>query len=193
MNGKKTWIGWTILLAVLALASPKPAVSQVQVTSTSPSAAPQGTVNLDVTINGNGFKKGATAKWFVTGTTNPGGVVVNSTTFQTSSQLVANISVAADAQIAGFDVQVLSAGRTGKGTDLFAVTAKGSPAGCNSLGTPSGYTLVTQLNAVAPTGTAQLTTLAIGNAIRVRPLDLNGDAVVDTLVTFVASGGGGSA
>ena len=39
-----------------------PAAAQIQVDSASPSAAPQGTVNLDVVITGNGFKKGATAQ-----------------------------------------------------------------------------------------------------------------------------------
>jgi hypothetical protein len=174
------------------LANASLASGQVQVSSTNPNAAPQGTVNLSVTINGNGFKKGAVAKWFVTGTTNPGGVTVNSTAFNSSTQLTANITVAADATIAGFDVLVYSGTRTGKGTDLFAVTQKGTPVGCTTTGTPSGFTLVTTLNPVQANGAGLLTTLGIGNAIRVRPLDLNGDNVVDTLVTFVASGSGGS-
>jgi hypothetical protein len=163
--------------------------AQVQVDSTSPSAAPQGTTNLDVTINGSGFKKGATANWFVTGTTNPGGVTVNSTSVRSSSQLIANITVAADATISGFDVQVASAGRTGKGTDLFAVTAKGTPLGCATSGTPGGFTLVTTLNPVQSNGAALISSGRLGNAIRVRPVDLDHDGVVDTLVTFVTSGG----
>jgi hypothetical protein len=44
------------------------------------------------------------------------------------------------------------------------------------------------LNPVQPNGAALITTLKLGNAIRVRPLDLNNDGVADTLVTFVASG-----
>lgn len=103
------------------------AVGQIQVNSTSPSAAAQGTINLDITVSGNGFKKGAKAQWFVTGTTNPGGVTVNSTTFVSSSQLTANITVSSTATISGYDVQVANAdGRTGKGTDLFAVTQNGN-------------------------------------------------------------------
>jgi len=69
----------------------------------------------------------------VTGTTNPGGVTVNSTSFVSSTQLTANITVSSTATISGFDVQVANAdGRTGKGTDLFAVTQEGTPAAsCN--------------------------------------------------------------
>jgi len=95
----------------------------ITVTSANPNSAPQGAVNLNVTVNGNGFKKGATAKWFVTGTTNPGGVTVNSTAFVSSSQLTASITVAQNAVVSKFDIVVTNAdGRTGKGTELFAVT-----------------------------------------------------------------------
>jgi len=188
---KRTMVrfAWLVFL-ILFLAVADRASAQVQVDSTTPNAAPQGTTSLDVTINGNGFKRGAAAQWFVTGTTNPGGVTVNSTTFRSSTQLVANITIAGDATIANFDVQVMSAGRTGKGTDLFAVTAKGTPLGCSTVGTPGGFTLVTELNPVQPSGAALITAGKFGNAIRVRPLDLKGDHIVDTLVTFVTSGGG---
>lgn len=189
MKTRLGWFGWLTLVGLILLGMAPAASAQVQVDSTSPSAAPQATVNLDVTVNGSGFKRGATAKWFVTGTTNPGGVTVNSTSYRSSSQLIANITVAGDATVAGFDVVVYSAGRTGKGTDLFAVTAKGTPLGCTTIGTPGGFTLVTELNPVQPGGAALITTGDLGNAIRVRPLDLNGDHVVDTLVTFVTSGG----
>lgn len=186
----------SVLLAILGtflLAGSVSATAQIQVDSTNPSAAPQGTINLDVAIAGNGFKKGAKAQWFVTGTTNPGGVTVNSTTFKGSTQLTANITVATDAAISDFDIIVINTdGRTGKGTDKFAVTQKGTPIGCTTSGTPSGFTLVTQLNPVQPNGAALITTLRLGNAIRVRPLDLNRDGIVDTLVAFVTSGQSGS-
>jgi FG-GAP-like repeat/FG-GAP repeat len=178
---------------MLILLGTQPAASQIQVASTNPSAAPQGTVNLSVTVNGNGFKRGAIAQWFVTGTTNPGGVTVNSTTYKSSSQLTANITVAVDALQSGFDVVVKNTdGRTGKGTDLFAVTAKGTPIGCTTSGTPSGFSLVGVFNPVQPNGAALITSLRLGNAIRVRPLDLNKDGVVDSLVAFVTSGQSGS-
>src|SRR5262245_23797004 len=100
---------------------------QVQVTAADPTSAAQGTVNLNVKVTGKGFKNGAKAKWFVTGTTDPGGVTVNSTSFVSSTEVTANITVADIAVIGNFDIQVLNSdGRGGKGTELFAVTAKGN-------------------------------------------------------------------
>jgi hypothetical protein len=178
-----------ILVLLLAASGALPAAAQIQVDSANPSAAPQGTTNLNVVVTGNGFKKGAVAQWFVTGTTNPGGVIVNSTTFKNPTQITANITVASDAVINGFDIVVRNAdGRTGKGTDKFAVTQKGTPIGCSTTGTPSGFSLVTVLNPVQPNGTALIQTLFFGNAMRVRPIDLNRDGVVDSLVAFVTSG-----
>src|SRR5437762_4329884 len=148
------------VVVFLAAVSTRRMSAQIQVDSATPNAAPQGTVTLDVAITGNGFKKGATAQWFITGTTNPGGVTVNSTAFKGSTQLTANITVAADATISGFDIVVKNTdGRTGKGTDKFAVTVKGTPIGCSTTGTPSGFTLVVQLNPVQPNGAALITSL----------------------------------
>ena len=176
-----------LLLSLAVLASP--AAAQIQVDSASPNAAPQGTTNLSVVITGNGFKKGAVAQWFVTGTINPGGVTVNSTTFKSPTQITANITVASDAVISGFDIVVRNAdGRTGKGTDRFAVTQKGTPVGCSTTGTPAGFSLVSVLNPVQPDGSALVKSLFFGNAMRVRPIDLNRDGVVDSLAVFVTSG-----
>jgi len=130
----KTTSSWSVRLLILSatfvVIGTLSAEGQVQVKTTSPTSAAQGTINLNVTVNGNGFKQGAKAQWFVTGTTNPGGVTVNSTSFVSSTQLTANITVSSTATISGFDVQVTNAdGRTGKGTDLFAVTT--SAASCN--------------------------------------------------------------
>jgi hypothetical protein len=99
----------------------------VQVSATDPIAAEQGTINLNVKVTGKGFKNGASAKWFVTGTTNPGGVTVNSTTFVSSTEVTVNITVADTATISNFDIYVVNSdGRGGKGTELFAVTPKGN-------------------------------------------------------------------
>jgi uncharacterized delta-60 repeat protein len=108
---------------------------QVQVTAADPAAAAQGTINLNVKVTGKGFKNGAKAKWFITGTTDPGGVQVNSTTFVNAGEVTANITVADTAIIANFDIQVLNSdGRGGKGTELFAVTPKGGgSASCPAL------------------------------------------------------------
>ena len=125
------------ILGVFLLAGSVCATAQIQVDSTNPRAAPQGTINLDVTISGNGFKKGAKAQWFVTGTTNPGGVTVNSTTFKGSTQLTANLKVAVDAVISGFDIVVTNTdGRTGLVTfasgQIFPGTGSGAITGVSA-------------------------------------------------------------
>lgn len=191
MKFKHCWPA--LLIVMVAFVGNLPAVAQIQVTSTNPDAAPQGTVNLNVTISGSGFKKGAKARWVVSGTTNQGGVTVNSTTFNGSTSLTANITVASNATLSGYDVLVTNTdGRTGKGTDAFTVTQQGTPLGCYTTGTPSGATLVTALNPVDPNGSGALLydvygTTRLGDAIRVRPLNLNGHIV---LVAFVTSGAG---
>jgi hypothetical protein len=103
------------------------AQAPVQVAAADPPAAAQGTVNLNVKITGKGFKKGAAAKFLVSGTTDAGGITVNSTSFVSAAELTANIDVTDTAAIANFDIAVLNSdGRGGKGTELFAVTAKGA-------------------------------------------------------------------
>ena len=102
------------------------AQGQVQVAAANPATAEQGTINLNVKVNGKGFKNGAKAKWFITGTTDTGGVTVNSTTFVSSTEVTANITIADTAVVGNFDIQVLNSdGRGGKGTELFGVTPKG--------------------------------------------------------------------
>ncbi len=126
-------LSFGFLLLNVTGALPSAQAQQVQVTAADPTSTVQGTINLNVKVTGKGFKNGAKAKWFVTGTTDPGGVTVNSTSFVNSGELVANITVADTASIANFDIQVLNSdGRGGKGTELFAVTAKGQPASCGA-------------------------------------------------------------
>src|SRR5437016_12236786 len=84
------------VLGTFLVAGSVSATAQIQVASTNPSAAPQGTINLDIAITVNGFKQGAKAQWFVNGTTNSGGVTVNSTTFKGSTRLTANLTLAPD-------------------------------------------------------------------------------------------------
>src|SRR6185369_6710461 len=91
-----------------------------------PASGEQGTINLDVKVTGKGFKNGAKAKWFVTGSSDSGGVTVNSTTFVSSTEVTANITISDTAVISNYDIQVLNSdGRGGKGTELFGVTPKG--------------------------------------------------------------------
>jgi uncharacterized delta-60 repeat protein len=101
------------------------ASAQVSVSAADPNTGEQGTLNLSVLIKGKGFKNGAKAKWFKTGTTDPAGVNVKSTQYVSSTQLIATIDIADAAALSLFDIQVQNAdGRTGKGTGLFSVVAK---------------------------------------------------------------------
>lgn len=142
------------LTCVLLGATARPASAQISVNSANPNNAPQGSTNLIVKIGGNGFKKGASSKFFVTGTTNPGGITVNSTAFISSTEVDANITVAADASVSGFDIQVTAGDRTGKGTDLFAVIQGATPNSCAIQPVPAGVTLLGTLNTAKTDGTA---------------------------------------
>lgn len=117
-------------VALLCVNTQTAQAQQIQVSAADPAAAAQATVNLDVRVTGKGFKNGANAKFLVTGTADPGGVQVNSTTFVSSTELRVNIDVAETATIAGFDIQVSNSdGRGGKGTELFRVVEKGTAGG----------------------------------------------------------------
>jgi hypothetical protein len=117
----KFWAALCVL-ALLAFAPIGVVHAQVKVTAATPSSTAQGTVSLDVIVSGSGFDSSANAQFFVTGTTNSGGITVKKTVFRNSKEIVATIDVDDLAVIASFDIQVtLSSGRKGKGTTLFAV------------------------------------------------------------------------
>ena len=119
----------TLVLTLAAL--PAARAQSVQVDSANPSSAEQGTVDLEVEISGSGFDNSATVDFFVTGTTNPGGIQVKNVKTRGSKKIIATIDVADGATVDDFDIEVrLSSGRKGKGTTLFSVQAKptGKPA-----------------------------------------------------------------
>ncbi len=131
----KSRLSFIVLICAIGLiffsftAAAPAASAQIQVLAADPPAADQGMVNLNVLIKGKGFKKGAVAKWFVTGTTDTGGVRVNSTAFVGSTSLVANIDVSDTAVLSKYDIVVANSdGRTGKGIELFTVNKKGATA-----------------------------------------------------------------
>jgi len=122
--------GLTALALVSVGVVQSASAQDIEVTGAVPSEAEQATVNLDVEITGNGFAKGARAAFLVTGTENPGGIIVNRTTFVNTKKVIANIDVAETAVVGKFDIEVTSKGRTGKGIDLFSVKApSGNPSG----------------------------------------------------------------
>ena len=110
--------------AVLAKGGPGgPSVNAVD-----PNSAPQDTT-LEVRVIGSGFDEGSTVTFLLAGESTPK-IVTNSSQFVSSDTLIANISVAADADTALYDIQVTtSRGKKGQGSELFQVTVKGGKPG----------------------------------------------------------------
>jgi len=92
------------------------------VKAANPTYADRG-ATLDVHVIGTGFTAGAQARWLLHGAEDPARVRTNSTTFVSSTEVVANITVASDADLAYWDVQIaLVGGKNGVGTELFEIT-----------------------------------------------------------------------
>jgi probable HAF family extracellular repeat protein len=96
------------------------------VRSTVPSSSPRDTT-VDILVRGTGFDQGSQATWALKGdsTYQTTKIHTNSTTFVNSTALIANITIGADAQLALYDVRVLSAGgKKGIGIEagIFEVT-----------------------------------------------------------------------
>lgn len=125
MNAWKRITLACLSLLILGLAPIGAALAQIKVTAATPPSAVQGALSLDVVVSGAGFDNTANVQYFVTGTTNAGGITVKKVVFRSSKELVTTIDVADTADLASFDIQVtLSSGRKGKGTTLFSVKAK---------------------------------------------------------------------
>jgi uncharacterized membrane protein len=93
------------------------------VKSTDPDSATIDTT-LNVRVFGSGYDQGSRADWAFKGVVSEK-IVTNSTQFVSSSELVANITIAATANIGSHDVIVTtSSGKGGIGTELFEVTLK---------------------------------------------------------------------
>jgi hypothetical protein len=83
---------------------------------------------IDVRVVGSGFDNGSKAVWALAGDTTfaTTRITTNSTSFVSSGELVANITIASDAPLASFDIQVLTAGgKKGIGIELFTVQETG--------------------------------------------------------------------
>src|SRR5439155_10217154 len=92
------------------------------VSSANPAFADRGTT-LDVHVVGSGFTAGAQATWLLHGAADPAHVRTNSTTVVSSTEVVANITVASDADLTYWDVQIaLAGGKNGVGSELFEIT-----------------------------------------------------------------------
>jgi hypothetical protein len=93
------------------------------VSATDPTEAEQDTT-LDVRVLGSGFDDGSSVRLLLNGKPTKK-IKTNSTRFETEEELVANITIALDAEVASYDVEVTtSRRRKGIGTELFAVKEK---------------------------------------------------------------------
>ena len=101
------------------------------VRSTSPSGTSPGTT-LDVRVFGSGFDNGTEATFAIDSVPTPN-VVTNRTTFVSSSELVANITVSDAADLTTYDViATTTGGKKGIGTELFLVSYRLSDLGGHS-------------------------------------------------------------
>jgi probable HAF family extracellular repeat protein len=94
------------------------------VRSTKPPSAPRGTT-LNVQVLGSGFDQGSRAVWALNGDTlfTTTKIKTNTTSFVSSTELVANITIDADASLDVFDVVVVTlSNKKGIGIELFTVT-----------------------------------------------------------------------
>lgn len=96
------------------------------VTGVDPTSAPQDTT-LDVRVFGSGYERGSKVV-FERGGVAAEKVTTNSTRFVSSGELVANVTIALDAETGLYDVAVFASGRRkGIGAELFTVKLKGRP------------------------------------------------------------------
>ena len=101
------------------------AAADPAVTATDPTSAPQDTT-ITLRVLGTGYDRGSKVELLLNGqslTT----IKTNSTKYVNSTELAANITIAADALVDSYDVAVTtSTGRRGVGTELFAVRVRGN-------------------------------------------------------------------
>lgn len=97
----------------------------VLVTGVDPDSATRDTT-LDVTVSGDNFDAGSVVGWELNGEPTDS-IRTNSTTYVSPKRLVANITVAADAPLAQYDVTVTTV-RHGRGVGIELFTVKPKPA-----------------------------------------------------------------
>ena len=124
------------------------------VQSVDPDSTPQDTT-LDIHVFGSGFDNGSRVRFALHGDTNTPNIRTNSTRFVSTGDLVANITVAANAVPAKYDVVVVtSTGKPGIGTEMLTVDLRpidlGSLGGANS----SAYAISASGHIVGASATA---------------------------------------
>jgi uncharacterized membrane protein len=114
--------------------------SDPTVESADPATAPQDTT-LDVHVFGSNYDAGSRVDFSRGGVVEPK-LQVNATTFRSSGELVANVTVAPDAATVSYDIVVTkSTGKKGIGTEKFAVLVPGE-----LLSTPSDGSKATSVS-----------------------------------------------
>ena len=99
-----------------------------KVKAAEPDSATQDTT-LNVRVIGSGFEDGSVVKLLLAGESTPK-ILTNSTSFVDGNNLIANITIAVDADIALYDIEVTPPrGRPGVGSELFSVKKKGGKPG----------------------------------------------------------------
>ena len=94
------------------------------VNAADPNSAPQDTT-LEVRVIGSRFDQGSTVRFLLAGESTPK-IVTNASTYVSSDTLIANITVAADADATLYDIEVTTlSGKKGQGSELFSVKADG--------------------------------------------------------------------
>ena len=175
INGQKYYLQqeWSnsdngCVLTYGVVAGPPPTV-----TSTSPTSSPRGVSNISVTVNGTNFASGAVASF--SGTY----VVVNSTSFVSSTQLTANVTIHGIAALGTRDVTVTNPGG-----------ASGSCVGCFTVGTVSGASpTVTSTNPTSsPRGVNNISVTVNGTGfVTGAAASFSGSYVVVNSTSFVSS------
>ena len=107
-------------------AKPAAVGAQVKVTEAIPSEAPQ-EVTLDVEVIGSGFDDGSVVEFLLAGQSTPR-MVVNRSDFVSSKKLIANLTIATDADIDLYDIEVTTKrGKKGIGSEMFLVKDRNTP------------------------------------------------------------------
>jgi hypothetical protein len=129
---------WQLLALVLGAACSDPSTSppplpsaakgapsgDIVVTAAEPSEAPQDTT-LDIKVSGSNFTRSSSVALGLGGTPSAK-ITTNSTRYVNGSQLIANVTISADAAVALYDVMVFDGIRKpGIGTEMFAVRTTG--------------------------------------------------------------------
>jgi alpha-tubulin suppressor-like RCC1 family protein len=99
------------------------ASTSVTVTSANPNTAPQDTT-INSHVYGSGFDRGSKAQWAQNGVPSPN-VKTNSTQYVSSTELIANITIASVATAGSYDIAVTTSnGIKGIGSELFIVSTR---------------------------------------------------------------------